>query len=134
VGHDPHITNTLYALLILAMYDDVQAIDTNKLIDYVVSLQTEDGAFRGDHGGEIDARFSYCAVSALSLLGQLDRINREKARDFLLSCKNIDGSFGGVPGAESHAAYAFCTVGALKILGDIDLIDKDKLGLWLSKR
>lgn len=23
VGHDPHITNTLYALLILAMYNDV---------------------------------------------------------------------------------------------------------------
>jgi geranylgeranyl transferase type-2 subunit beta len=103
-------------------------------VDYVVSLQNEDGSFRGDHGGEIDARFTYCAVSALSLLNKLDRINRSKARDFILRCKNIDGSFGGVPGAESHAAYAFCLVGALKILGEIDLIDKDKLGLWLSQR
>lgn len=50
------------------MFDDVNAIDTAKLVDYVVSLQKEDGSFRGDHGGEVDARFTYCAVSALSLL------------------------------------------------------------------
>ena len=104
------------------------------MAEFIKNLQNDDGSFKGDYGGEVDARFSYCAVSALSLLNKLDTIDRVKARDFLLRCKNIDGAFGGVPDAESHAAYVFCTVGALKILGDIDLIDKDKLGLWLSKR
>jgi geranylgeranyl transferase type-2 subunit beta len=85
----------------------------------------------GDYGGEVDTRFSYCAVSALSLLNKLDLIDKVKARDFVLRCKNIDGAFGGVPGAESHAAYVFTGVGALKILGDVDLIDCDKLGEWL---
>ena len=88
----------------------------------------------GDYAGEVDTRFSYSGLSALSLLGKLDLINREAARDFILRCKNIDGAFGGVPGAESHAAYTFCSIGALKILGDEDLIDRDKLGSWLSKR
>lgn len=97
-------------------------------------MQNEDGSFKGDYAGEVDARFSYCAVSTLSLLNKLDLINKDKARDFILRCKNIDGAFGGVPGAESHAAYVFCTIGTLKILGDEDLIDRDKLGLWLSKR
>lgn len=134
IGHDPHITTTLYGLLILAMYDNISAIDTEKLAEYVKSLQNPDGSFRGDQGGEVDTRFSYCAVSALSLLGKLDTIDRQKARDFVMSCKNIDGAFGGVPGAESHAAYVFTGVGALKILGDVDLIDCDKLGEWLRQR
>ena len=116
------------------MFDSVNEVNTDKLAEYMISLQNEDGSFRGDEGGEIDARFIYCGLSALSLLGKLDKIDREKTRDYILSCKNIDGGFGGVPGAESHAAYVFCTIGALKILGDEDLIDKDKLGLWLSKR
>jgi geranylgeranyl transferase type-2 subunit beta len=88
----------------------------------------------GDYAGEVDTRFSYCALSALSLLDKLDTIDREKARDFILKCKNIDGAFGGMPGAESHAAYVFTAIGALKILGDIDMIDCDKLGMWLSQR
>ena len=101
-------------------------------MSYVKSLMNADGSFNGDYAGEVDTRFSYCAVSILSLLNRLDEIDREKARDFILSCKNIDGAFGGVPSAESHAAYVFTAVGALKILGEIDVIDCDQLGMWLS--
>lgn len=82
----------------------------------------------------MDTRFSYCAVSGLSLLNKLDLIDKGRARDFIIACKNIDGAFGGMPGAESHAAYVFTAVGTLKILGDEDLIDRDKLGMWLSQR
>lgn len=134
VGHDPHITTSLYALLVMGMLEAVDQIDTASLASYVQGLQNEDGSFSGDHSGEVDTRFSYCAVSALSLLNKLDTIDRVKTRNFILSCKNIDGAFGGMPGAESHAAYVFTAVGALKILGDIDLIDLDKLGMWLSQR
>jgi geranylgeranyl transferase type-2 subunit beta len=38
------------------------------LIDYIAGLQQEDGSFAGDCWGEIDTRFSFCAVMALSLL------------------------------------------------------------------
>lgn len=116
------------------MYDNLEAIDVNKMAEYMASLQKDDGSFMGDYAGEVDTRFSYSALSALSLLGKLDMIDRVKARDFILRCHNIDGAFGGVPGAESHAAYTFCSIGALKVLGDEDLIDRDKLGAWLSKR
>jgi geranylgeranyl transferase type-2 subunit beta len=114
------------------MFDAVSEIDSDQLALYFKGLQNEDGSFSGDHSGEVDTRFSYCAVSALSLLGKLDTIDRVKARNFILQCKNIDGAFGGMPGAESHAAYVFTAIGTLKILGEIDLIDRDKLGLWLS--
>ena len=116
------------------MYNSVSSINTDKLAEFVKNLQNSDGSFSGDYAGEVDTRFSYCAVSILSLLGKLDMIDCVKARDFILKCKNIDGAFGGMPGAESHAAYVFTAVGTLKILGDTDFIDKDKLGMWLSQR
>jgi geranylgeranyl transferase type-2 subunit beta len=134
LNHDPHITTSLYALLIAAMFDSLDEIDTDKLADFMASLQNPDGSFNGDYAGEIDTRFSYCGISALSLLDKLDKINVEKARDFILSCQNLDGAFGGMPGAESHAAYVFCCVGSLKMMGYEALLDKDKLGLWLSRR
>ena len=56
----------------MAMYEAVDSIDTDKLVSYIKGLQNSDGSFRGDYSGEIDTRFSYCAVSALSLLGKLD--------------------------------------------------------------
>lgn len=114
------------------MFDAVNEIDCEKLASYFKDLQNSDGSFSGDHSGEVDTRFSYCAISGLNLLNKLDIINRVRARDFILSCRNIDGAFGGMPGAESHAAYVFTAIGALKILGDLDVVDKDKLGLWLS--
>jgi geranylgeranyl transferase type-2 subunit beta len=38
LGHDPHITNTHYALLVLAMYDAVHEVDTEKIVSYIKSL------------------------------------------------------------------------------------------------
>jgi geranylgeranyl transferase type-2 subunit beta len=134
IGHDPHITQTLYALLILSFFDSVDKVDLNRLAQYVSSLQNTDGSFRGDYSGEVDTRFSYCAVSTLSLLGRLDLIDTVKARDFILRCSNSDGGFGGMPGAESHAAYVFTSIGTLKILSDLNSVDVSKLGLWLTQR
>ena len=57
------------------MFDAVDEINTEKLADFMASLQNPDGSFNGDYAGEIDTRFSYCAISALSLLNKLDKIN-----------------------------------------------------------
>lgn len=87
------------------------------MVEYIRSLQKEDGSFMGDKWGEVDTRFSYCAASCLDLLNSLSRINVQKLAEYILRCKNFDGSFGGIPDAESHAAYVFCCVGTLKIIG-----------------
>lgn len=127
-------------------------------------MQRADGSFQGDEWGEIDTRFSYCAVSCLALLDAFNRskskqdlvylnskIDRKKASEFVLQCKNFDGGFGCIPGAESHGAYSiylhfhliyicvvFCCVGALKILEGETLGMKeseiDRLAWWLSER
>lgn len=49
------------------------------------SLQQPDGSFFGDEWGEVDTRFSYCALSSMAILGQLDskKIDVQKAAEFV---------------------------------------------------
>jgi len=55
-------------LQILSMYDALDVINVERLVQYVSSLQQPDGSFCGDKWGEVDTRFSFCAVACLSLL------------------------------------------------------------------
>ncbi|KAL3941518.1 MAG: hypothetical protein SGBAC_004136 [Bacillariaceae sp.] len=136
LGHDAHILYTLSALQILVMAEyDLKQLPTEDIIKFIVSLQQEDGSFVGDHWGEVDTRFSYCAISALSLLSSLDKINLPKAVEYIASCQNLDGGFGSMKGAESHAGQVFCCVGALSIAKSLHVImHPDLLGWWLAER
>mmetsp|Transcript_24100 Transcript_24100/g.65269 ORF Transcript_24100/g.65269 Transcript_24100/m.65269 type:complete len:295 (-) Transcript_24100:294-1178(-) len=136
VGHDAHVLYTLSALQILAMGGALDRIDADRVAGYIASLQQHDGSFVGDEWGEVDTRFSYCALSALSILGRLRTgfVDVGRATAFVASCRNFDGGFGCVPGAESHAGQIFCCVGALAIGGALDLLDSELLGWWLAER
>lgn len=104
-GHDPHMLYTLSAVQILCTYDALDQIDCDAVVRYIVGLQQPDGSFFGDKWGEVDTRFSFCAVAALTLLNRMEQtIDVEKAIKFVMSCCNqTDGGFGSKPGAESHA-------------------------------
>ena len=135
IKHDPCLTSTHYAILLLSFYNSLSSLHTSLTGSYIASLQNPStGSFCGDSSGETDTRFSYCALSALSILKSTHLINKDLAVRYVLECQNSDGGFGGVPQAESHAAYTFCAVGALSVLEKVHLIDKDSLGKWLSKR
>jgi len=142
---------TLSALQILVMADSAAEDDDSntdfvlanvlddekrsQIINFVVQLQQEDGSFSGDEWGEIDTRFSYCALSILSLLGAMDRANVDRAVQYIASCQNMDGGFGSMKGAESHAGQVFCCVGALSIAKSLHVIrHPDLLGWWLAER
>jgi geranylgeranyl transferase type-2 subunit beta len=117
-GHDSHMLYTLSAIQLLALGGALHRIDPSSVVGYVAGLQNRTtGAFAGDKWGEIDTRFSYCALNCLSLLGRLDAVDVPLAVEFILACKNFDGGFGCVPGAESHAGQIFTCVGALSIAG-----------------
>jgi geranylgeranyl transferase type-2 subunit beta len=46
-------------------------IDKEATVKFVASLQQPDGSVAGDEWGEIDTRFTYCALNCLALLGRL---------------------------------------------------------------
>jgi geranylgeranyl transferase type-2 subunit beta len=136
IDHDGHLLYTLSAIQILVMANyDLKQIPTEEIVNFILSLQQADGSFAGDQWGEIDTRFSYCALSALSLLSSLDRIDLTKAVEYIASCQNLDGGFGSMMGAESHAGQVFCCVGALSIAKSLHVIrHPDLLGWWLAER
>lgn len=110
--------------------------------------------FAGDQFGEIDTRFLYIAVNALSLLGHLHELDVEKTVGYIRRCKNFDGGYGAREGAESHASQGkftcrcvvviapdlsglppvFVCVAALAILDRLDEVDHETLAWWLSER
>ncbi|KAJ1612969.1 Rab geranylgeranyl transferase beta/prenyltransferase and alpha/alpha toroid fold [Cryptosporidium canis] len=133
-GLNPNIVSTHYALLILKMIGKLHQVDSDKISEWISSLQNKDGSFRCDSYLETDCRFTYCALSSLTILDRLDKIDIAGALSYLLRCYNSDGAFGGVPCSESHAAYTYCCVASLAILNSLDLINTDKLAFWLCER
>ena len=117
--HDVHLLYTSYALLILVVYDalDTLTIDmTNAIGSYVASRQNkDDGSFGGDEWNEIDVKFTYCALSVLSLLHQQDRVDVPLAMTFVASCRNFDCGFGNLPGCESHGGHIFTALASLSL-------------------
>ncbi|MCI4386247.1 hypothetical protein PGIGA_G00060070 [Pangasianodon gigas] len=107
------------------------------LTDFITSLPTfiyTVGIESLGTPGEIDTRFSFCAVATLALLGRLDAVDVDKAVQFVLSCMNFDGGFGCRPGSESHAGQIYCCTGFLSITGQLQQVNADLLGWWLCER
>ncbi|VDM03515.1 unnamed protein product [Schistocephalus solidus] len=144
-GHDSHMLSTLSGIQILVLYNELEKIDRNKVVDYIAKLQNPDGSFNGDKWGEVDSRFSFCAIASMSLLGLLRSqvpdlsrpvkgVDLEMAANFLVRCQNRDGGFGTRPGSESHAGQAYCVVGAMSLLGQLRRLDTGKAAWWLAER
>ncbi|CAD8089400.1 unnamed protein product [Paramecium primaurelia] len=130
-NHDSHITNTHYAILLSFLLGC--ELDYAAAAKYVAARQRQDGSFEGDQWGEVDARFSYCGLSSLTLLNKRDLIDIKKAASYIKKCRNFDGSFGGIPDAESHGAYVFCCVGTLYLCEDLTF-NIDELSMWIHER
>lgn len=135
--HDSHILHTLSAIQLLVILNRChpEFLNIDACVNYIKSLQQPDGSFYGDKWGEVDTRFSFCALATLKLLDKLNTIDMEKAVEFVASCRNeIDGGFGSKPGSESHSAYVYCCVGSLALANRLDLVDIEQLAKWLSQR
>jgi len=129
-----HLVLTLFPLAVPHHHDHSPTPSAD-----VSSLQRPDGSFVGDAWGEVDTRFSYCALATASLLGRLGALDVPAAAAFLAACRNFDGGFGARPGGESHAGQAFTCVGALAIAATVhpparDVVDGDLLAWWLAER
>jgi geranylgeranyl transferase type-2 subunit beta len=143
VNHHVHLLYTLSAVQILAIFEQTNDIKQDELINYVASLQRPNGSFVGDVWGEVDTRFSYCAILILAIINKippieiiqlqsqptlltedhynqypiLKQINFYKAIEYVLSCRNFDGGFGAVSGGESHSGQIFCSLAFLCLIG-----------------
>ncbi|KAI3648844.1 hypothetical protein MP228_006698 [Amoeboaphelidium protococcarum] len=129
-GYDGHLLYTLSAVQILVMIGRVDILQDYKerIVDFIRKLQKDDGSFMGDQWGEVDTRFSYCALATLSLLQSLDKVDLDGAHSYIMSCCNYDGGFGTVPGSESHAGQIWCCLASLSILKRLDDSNQNQVG------
>jgi len=125
--------HTLSAIQILKNLGRMDMIDREGVVSYISSLQKKDASFFGDVSGEVDTRFSFCALASLYLIDRLDAVDVGKAVEFVCSCYNFDGGFGTRPGSESHAGQVYCCIGALTITNSLGMIDADRTGEWLAE-
>ncbi|TQD90669.1 hypothetical protein C1H46_023816 [Malus baccata] len=146
----PRMNGEYWCLTILDLLGKLQAVDVDEVVSWVLHCQHDSSGFEGNIGHEphvqytlsavqvwpyltrlmfwMLTRFSYIAISCLSLLHRLDKISVEKAVNYSVTCKNHDGGFGCTPGGKSHAGQIFCCVGALAVMGSLHRIDKTFLG------
>lgn len=102
------------------MHDALDRLNKERVVSFILSLQSSTGSFSGDRFGETDTRFCYCAVSALSLLGALDRLDKDLTVSYINRCKNFDGGYGNDIGGESHASQGQSQVWVLFVENEIN--------------
>ncbi|CAH8540717.1 unnamed protein product [Dicrocoelium dendriticum] len=139
-SHDSHLLSTLSGLQVMALLDCIHRLNTDAIVRYILNLQQPDGSFWGDEWGEVDTRFSFCAIASLCLLGRLDEciklghLNKDACATYLERCQNLDGGFGTKPGSESHAGQAYCVIGSLSLLRELRRLHLERASWWLAER
>ncbi|KAM7162391.1 geranylgeranyl transferase type-2 subunit beta isoform 2-T2 [Macrochelys suwanniensis] len=119
IGHDPHLLYTLSAVQILTLYDSLHVVDVNKIVDYVKSLQKEDGSFAGDKWG------------FLAITGQLHQINADLLGWWLCERQLPSGGLNGRPEKLPDVCYSWWVLASLKIIGRLHWIDREKLRCFI---
>ncbi|KAJ2359155.1 Rab geranylgeranyltransferase [Coemansia sp. RSA 2618] len=137
-GHDSHLLYTMSSVQILAMLDALDQIDSDKVVKYVVNLQSraDDNniVVCGDEWGEHDTRFAFISVAVLSFFNKQSELNIDAIVAYVRDSMNYDGGFGSKPGGESHAAQVYTCLACLALVGRLDIVDRGRLSGWLCER
>ena len=62
----------VFLVQIAVIFDCLEEINKEKVVNYILSLRLDNGSFMGDKCGEVDNRFTFCAVACLALLGNIE--------------------------------------------------------------
>lgn len=97
-------------------------------------MKDPSGGFSTSHGGEVDSRSTYTAISVASLLNLLTPELVAGTAEYVVSCVRYEGGIGGEPGNEAHGGYTFCGLATLMILGKTHMVDIDRMLKWAVDR
>lgn len=130
------------AAAICFMLNNWSGMDREKAKEYILRCQSYDGGFGLVPGSESHGGGTYCAVSALYLMGFIEddilsrstsssTINVSLLLEWCLQRQAVDGGFQGRSNKASDTCYAFWVGGVLRILGAQTLFDKQALREFL---
>ncbi|KAH9574881.1 hypothetical protein CY35_01G082600 [Sphagnum magellanicum] len=143
LGAEKDVRFSFCAAAICMMLDDREAMDLEKVLEYVLSCQSYDGGFGLCPGLEPHGGATYCAVATLKLVGQLTPKSKngdkfvallpghESLIGWCLRRQTETGGFQGRANKEADSCYAFWVGGSLQMLGGYNLCDKASLRSFL---
>jgi geranylgeranyl transferase type-1 subunit beta len=118
------------ACAISHMLNDWSGVDVDKAVDFIRSCRSYDGAISLLPGQEGHGGSTFCAVSALTLMGKIEDVLAEDGwRDELIRwCVSRQlGGMQGRPNKVEDTCYSYWIGGTLRLLGCDNLLDKDAL-------
>ena len=106
--------------------------DKQKLINWLISLQNNDGGFSEVKDDLSTISCSYYTFRSLLKLEALRRVNKKKLIEFILSNKHPDGGFSNQAGQPPHPQYTSYSIFMLKELKELKCINVINLINWLK--
>ena len=136
--------NAIACLVMLDCFDEVKAplpsdrcdVDVPLLVEFILSTKNYDGGFGTVPGGESHAAYGFCAIAALSLLGQLSDsdklgIDLDEMGYFLCTRQTPSGGLNGRPEKAPDVCYSWWILASLSMLGRLHWLDGRALGRWI---
>lgn len=142
------LSGIYWGITALDLMNNIDALPRSGIIDYVKSLQHEDGGFRADKDHDTHLSNTLYAIQILVTLDALDNINLDKA----IECKRItmfidqttqkleidvqalqnpDGSFRGDEWGEVDSRFSYMALNMLSLVKRLDAIDVEKTIEWI---
>ena len=118
------------ACAISHMLNDWSGVDVDKAVDFIRSCRSYDGAISLLPGQEGHGGSTFCAISALTLMGKAEDVLAEDGwRDELIRwCVSRQlGGMQGRPNKVEDTCYSYWIGGTLRLLGCDHLLDTEAL-------
>mmetsp|Transcript_30609 Transcript_30609/g.67258 ORF Transcript_30609/g.67258 Transcript_30609/m.67258 type:complete len:393 (-) Transcript_30609:58-1236(-) len=130
VGSENDMRFLFCACAISHMLNDWSGVDVDRAVKFIKSCRSYDGAISLISGQEGHGGSTFCAVSALTLMGNLDEVLSEDSwkDDLIHWCvsRQLSG-MQGRPNKVEDTCYSYWIGGTLRLLECDDLLDTDML-------
>lgn len=125
-------TRFLYASLnALSLLGQLDLVDTDKAVDYIISCANFDGGYGASPGAETHSMQIWVCLGALSILGRIDLVDKEKLGRWLSERQVEGGGLNGRPEKLEDVCYSWWVASSLVMIGKLHWIDGGKLARYI---
>ncbi|KAL2945004.1 Geranylgeranyl transferase type-2 subunit beta 1 [Bienertia sinuspersici] len=111
----------------LSLLHQLDKIDVEKAVNYIVSCKNLDGGFGCTPGGESHAGQIFCCVGALAIMGSLHHVDKDLLGWWLCERQVKSGGLNGRPEKLPDVCYSWWVLSSLIMIDRVHWIDKEKL-------
>jgi prenyltransferase beta subunit len=133
-----NLWNTWQAVEALASLNALNRIkDWSKTVNFIKSLQRNDGGFSNRPGEITYLRFTFYAIRLLQILNMVDSIDKNKAVEFIMLCYK-NGGFSDRPEYGEWVESTYWGIKSLEILNLLNKVDSktvsNRILSWLGDK